>query len=229
MNSTAVISHRGYHHVAAENSLEAFEQAVSMGVDGIETDVRMSADGLPILFHDRVAPDGREVATLSRGQLSEIAGYSVATLDVALETFEDILWNIEVKTPLALDTTKTIVRRYASSRRILITSFWHDLLEEFVEIPSVECGILIAHHPFRDQTAPALLSNKRIRTIVMDYEVLDATFIQSAESHNIRSLVYGAKTWDEHHHCIRSGVHGIITDNPSLALEMTGARAAEWS
>jgi glycerophosphoryl diester phosphodiesterase len=47
-----VIAHRGFSEKYPENSLIAFEKAIEVGVDGIETDVRMSADGIPFIFHD---------------------------------------------------------------------------------------------------------------------------------------------------------------------------------
>src|SRR5262249_3557646 len=48
-----ILGHRGYHATVPENTLEAFAQALALGADGIETDIRLSADELPILFHDR--------------------------------------------------------------------------------------------------------------------------------------------------------------------------------
>src|SRR5512137_157881 len=117
-----ILSHRGYHaDNIPENTLEAFERAVSLGVDGIETDIRMSADGLPILFHDRLAPGGREVSLLTQAELGRLAGYPVPTLESALEHWPDILWNLEIKTPAALEATAAIVRRYRSSRHFLVT------------------------------------------------------------------------------------------------------------
>jgi glycerophosphoryl diester phosphodiesterase len=56
-----VISHRGYHKNVPENTLDAFQATPSLGVDGIETDVRLSRDGELILCHDRVSPDSRKV------------------------------------------------------------------------------------------------------------------------------------------------------------------------
>ena len=49
-----VIAHRGEHGAVPENTMAAFEAAVAVGVNGIETDVRISLDGLPVLIHDRV-------------------------------------------------------------------------------------------------------------------------------------------------------------------------------
>src|SRR5437016_4540429 len=109
-----VLSHRGYHVAAPENTIDAFSAAVAMGVDGIETDIRLSADHLPILFHDRLAPNGVAVASLSRDELSAMVGYQVPTLDTALELFAGVLWNLEIKTPLALEILVQIVKKYRS-------------------------------------------------------------------------------------------------------------------
>lgn len=47
-----VIAHRGASAVAPENSLSAFEEAIKCGADYIETDVHLTADGIPVLMHD---------------------------------------------------------------------------------------------------------------------------------------------------------------------------------
>lgn len=47
-----IIAHRGACFDAPENSLEAFELALRQGADGIELDVHLSADGVPVVCHD---------------------------------------------------------------------------------------------------------------------------------------------------------------------------------
>src|SRR5438132_4195047 len=59
--------HRGARGLKPENTLPSFEAAFDAGVSSVETDVRLSADGMPVLFHDdllteqlcRVAPGSR--------------------------------------------------------------------------------------------------------------------------------------------------------------------------
>src|SRR5260370_24156081 len=97
-----ILSHRGHHQIAPENTLDAFDQAVALGADGLETDIRLSADGLPILFHDRSTADGRSMASLSRAELSELVGYPVPTLGEALDQFSDVFCDLEIKTVAAL-------------------------------------------------------------------------------------------------------------------------------
>src|SRR5262245_23075209 len=119
------IAHRGFHAAIPENTMEAFDAAVALGCDGIETDIRLSADGLPVLVHDRVLPDGQEVSALTRAELSRRLGYEVPTLDEALARHANVLWLLEIKAPAAAPATIEAVQRRLRSRRMMVISFWH--------------------------------------------------------------------------------------------------------
>jgi glycerophosphoryl diester phosphodiesterase len=47
-----IIAHRGFSGNYPENTLLAFEKALDAGADGIETDLQLSCDNVPVLFHD---------------------------------------------------------------------------------------------------------------------------------------------------------------------------------
>jgi glycerophosphoryl diester phosphodiesterase len=47
-----VIGHRGNAAHAPENTLESFAQAIALGVDAVEFDVRLTRDGVPVVIHD---------------------------------------------------------------------------------------------------------------------------------------------------------------------------------
>jgi len=47
-----ILGHRGASAIAPENTLAAFACAIRDGADGIEFDVRLSRDGLPVVIHD---------------------------------------------------------------------------------------------------------------------------------------------------------------------------------
>lgn len=62
-------AHRGGAGLAPENTLEAFGNALSIGVTTLELDVQITQDALPVLSHDRVLVDGEFIAWLTREQL----------------------------------------------------------------------------------------------------------------------------------------------------------------
>src|SRR3954451_14222867 len=81
------LAHRGDWRRGPENSIAAFVAALDVpGCDGVEFDVRLSRDGVPVCYHDdtlaRVHGIDRPVADLSAGELEELG---VPTLAAALE------------------------------------------------------------------------------------------------------------------------------------------------
>ena len=213
-----VIAHRGFHASVPENTMAGFEAAITLGVNGIETDVRISHDGQPVLVHDRVIASGHAVADLTRDEIEQVLGHKVPTLDEALECFPGILWNIEIKTTQSLDLVIGILKRYQVGHRILITSFRHDVVSVCAASLQMECGLLVAHRP---QTLDSLLANcegsPRIDHIVWDYNVLDELLLKQATADGFRNFVYGPVTQSEHQHCRDAGIDGVITDHPLLA------------
>jgi glycerophosphoryl diester phosphodiesterase len=53
MSAIELIAHRGYPRHYPENTLVGFEAAAAAGARFVETDVQLSSDGVPFLFHDR--------------------------------------------------------------------------------------------------------------------------------------------------------------------------------
>ncbi len=210
-----LLAHRGYHQSAPENTLAAFEAAVALGLDGIETDVRLSRDGQALLIHGRVLGNRQQVAELTRREIEQALARPVPTLAEVLERFHDILWNIEIKTPDALPATLEILRRYQKSRRLFVTSFRHELVVRCAELLEVDCGFLVAHHPVQLQELLNRHTDRRnIRSIVWDYNILDEEMLRDTAASGWRSFVYGAVTLSEHQHCAGLNLAGLITDFP---------------
>jgi glycerophosphoryl diester phosphodiesterase len=62
LSSRPIIAHRGASGSAPENTIAAFERAVRQGADAIELDVRLTADGVPVVLHDATLDRTTEVA-----------------------------------------------------------------------------------------------------------------------------------------------------------------------
>lgn len=71
-----LVAHRGFHRFHPENTLPALEAAFTAGMDMVEFDVQLSADGLPFLFHDddgrRLCGDGRELFRLPFSEIEKL-------------------------------------------------------------------------------------------------------------------------------------------------------------
>jgi glycerophosphoryl diester phosphodiesterase len=64
-----IFAHRGASAVERENTVAAFAAAVAMGADGVELDVRRTADGALAVHHDAHLADGRLLVEVAAGDL----------------------------------------------------------------------------------------------------------------------------------------------------------------
>lgn len=98
-----LVAHRGASALAPENSAASFEAAVRVGADAIETDVRLTADGVPVCFHDadlrRLAGDGRRVQDVRLTELWDLVP-QVPTLSEALRITGRMCLLLDVKVAL---------------------------------------------------------------------------------------------------------------------------------
>jgi glycerophosphoryl diester phosphodiesterase len=208
-----VIAHRGNHAEHNENTLAAFESAVKLDVDGIETDVRISSDHHLVLIHDRII-SGREICALTRKEIEHEIGYRVSTLDEALERFPGIIWNVEIKTREGLELIIQVLEKYQSSRTILVTSFRHDVIAICAASLKVDCGLLVAHRPLSLNSLLVDSSDlTRINHIVWDYDILDGPLLKESAAAGYNNFVYGLETESEFEYCKGIDVDGVITDS----------------
>jgi len=72
-----IIAHRGASALAPENTLAAFQKAIEDGAEGIEFDVRLARDGVPVVFHD----PGLKRICRREGRVSNLTAAELAKLD----------------------------------------------------------------------------------------------------------------------------------------------------
>ena len=103
-------AHRGASAHAPENTLEAFELAVRLGAGGLESDVWLTADGVPVLDHDGVVGSRfrrRAISTVDRASLPAHVP-SLAELYDAVGTEHEL--SLDIKDPDALDAVLATAR-----------------------------------------------------------------------------------------------------------------------
>lgn len=104
-----LIAHRGAMAEAPENVAPAFDRAFESGVDGIEFDVQLTADNVPVVFHDQ----GLERITGKKGR---VADYTLAEL----ETMDFGRWFSEAFAGEKIPTLRSVVERYAKRGILMI-------------------------------------------------------------------------------------------------------------
>jgi glycerophosphoryl diester phosphodiesterase len=212
-----LLAHRGYHADAPENTMAAFEAASKIGVDGIETDVRLSADGKAVIIHDRISPKKRAVAELSHRDLESDCGHAVPLLAEILDAFPHVLWNIEIKNAEAWPAARPVLQQFQRTHRLLVTSFRHDVVRQCADELGIECGVLLAHRPLDVMVIIAGCAERpRIKSIVWDYNIVDDSVLRAVSAAGWANYVYGAVTSAEHRRCMALGLTGLITDYPRL-------------
>lgn len=137
LEAPLLLAHRGACLEHVENTLPAFEAALALGVDAVETDLHVCRDGTPVLSHDpdgaRLANDARAIAACSYDevacwQLKDAACAAtarVASLEEALVQFPSACLNIDIKVhdERALTAVLAVIARHRAEPRVLLTSF----------------------------------------------------------------------------------------------------------
>lgn len=128
----------------AENTIAAFEAAIAMGCDYVEFDVRVTADGRPVIFHDDEIGGDDGQLSIARLRSEEIAGAGIIELDTVLALIRGrVKAHVDLKVPgdeialvahivdaLGTDDVIITTAEDASVRRIVAWSRTHapDLL-----------------------------------------------------------------------------------------------------
>jgi glycerophosphoryl diester phosphodiesterase len=234
----AVIAHRGVHTREPENTLAAFAEALALGVDGVELDVRLTACGRLICFHDpytrRLLGRSGRVKHLPLEQLLEEqvrhpAGRRrpVATLDEALSLLSDsveIILDLKQETvrgtPLEAETVASL-RRHGLSDSVVLSSFNPWVLKRARQIAPEFRTALIAG----TRLGLSLFQPAYCDTLHVTHSLLASRAVESL-GRKARVVVWTVDRQGLLPRPIPDFVRGIITNRPRHWLAVRGASRA---
>ncbi|HJQ20256.1 MAG TPA: glycerophosphodiester phosphodiesterase family protein, partial [Gemmatimonadaceae bacterium] len=137
-----VIAHRGNRVAAPENTIPALRQALDMGVDALEFDVRMTRDDVAVVIHDATVDrttngagrvDAYDLASLraldAGARCVGAARTHIPTLEEVFDAFRDTPLVIEIKELAALDATLALIRRFGVEHRVVVGSAENAVME----------------------------------------------------------------------------------------------------
>jgi glycerophosphoryl diester phosphodiesterase len=154
-----IIAHRGASGVAPENTIPAFRLAVQQGADALELDVRLTADGVPVVLHDaaldRTTDRGGPLGDLSFASLRAVDAGARFSLDggrsfpfrggaaripalaEVLRGFPEVPILLEIKEVSAQEPVRQVVVEERAIERCVLASEHHAALDRFRTTPFV--------------------------------------------------------------------------------------------
>ncbi|MCS6801357.1 MAG: glycerophosphodiester phosphodiesterase [Chloroflexota bacterium] len=226
MSRWRLIAHRGASAEVTENTLAAFDLAARHGADAVECDVRLTRDGVPVVFHDadlvRLAGRPERVDSLTAAEVAAVrleGGHRIPTLA------ETLVWSrtglpliIEVKSgadPVLMARQVAAVAAAVGGTVAALSSFSPRLLEALAaSLPEVPRA-LVADLPAEDAAvqaravgAAALHLAVRRWTGAPPFE---PTFVWTVDDVSAAGRLLG------------EGARGIFTNRPAALAALRGS------
>lgn len=244
MAKCKVISHRGANLDAPQNTIPAFVRSLEIGVDGFETDIHLSSDGVPVVCHNYTIDDtsnGKgEVKSMTYEELrsydfgswfsDKFKGTKIPSVEEFLtlcETADIEIMNIEIKPPLDGDMSivaKTIeaVKAHGLFDKLLISSFSADVLVECKKVdPECKTGYLYApnkKHSYTHMLFGYVEFAKKIKADYLHPHFLSVNrrYVRRLHENGIGINVWTVDKEKTARKLLKLGVDGIITNDPIM-------------
>ncbi len=219
-NKTLIFGHRGYPHKFPENSLNGFAYAIEHGIDGLEFDVHLTQDNVPVIMHDEKinrTTNGRgkirdyTYQELQQFYLTDGERIPKLTELLALASQKPVHLNLEFKTNkihypnierIVLDT----VSQYDLVNPVIYSSFSLETLKDAYRISPSQQYCLLADHPLRNP-----------RELMIEAHLAGLHLHRYQPIANVKERIWTIDDPETQRKLLAKHVAGIITDDFELA------------
>ena len=244
-----VISHRGANMVAPQNTLPAFRKSFEIGCDGVETDIHLTKDGIPVLCHNfTIDETSTGKGAIKEMTLEELLQYDFGSYkgeefkETKIPLLEDFIklckennvevLNIELKSEVLGEapidfprTTIELAKKYDMFDKLLISSFDPAILVVCKKLdPECKTGLLYA--PDTKMGRKIMLKPfKFAKEIKADAlhpfsALVTKNYMKKAHKEGFMVNPWTVNKEREIKRMIACGVNGIITDDPGLCNKL---------
>jgi glycerophosphoryl diester phosphodiesterase len=227
-----IIAHRGASAHAPENTLAAFERAVQLGANFIESDLHLTRDAHFVAIHDHTlerTTNGQgfvhdhtlaELRELDAGKWydREFMGEKIPTLEevLAFSHRHDVVFYLEVKYEVAWGMHHALVaalRSTGSAARTVVISFDATTLHALRKLdPSLMLGLLVEKP---DTDFIRLATSVGARQICAATAIVTPELVSKAHQSDLHVVAWTVNTVEEMRTTLSAGVEGIMTDFPA--------------
>ena len=230
-----IIGHRGASAAAPENTMAAFREAIAVGADGIEFDVRLTRDDVPVVIHDRTlhrtARLPHRIADLTWSELQPL-DQTVPSLDELLTLFESnkLLMYLEIKCDSAaerlplVEASCKLINQHSLKEHVIVGCFDLPTLKvvrqidpEIKTAASFELAISTAS-PLSDQRILAQAVSVDASALALHYRLARKRLVEKAKLAGLWVAVWTVDdpTWIERARAL--GIDALITNDPAAML-----------
>ena len=233
-----IIGHRGAAAYAPENTLEGLHTAADMGIDWVEFDVKLTKDGVPILFHDesleRTTNGGdllvaqvtyEEIKQFEAGSWfsDSFAGIKIPTLEEAIEVLlnRNLGVNVEIKPcpgreKETAEVVLDILSHYWDDHdRLLISIFQHVSLETAFDMAEDWHRALLLGEEWPENWKE-LAEYLKVSTVNLDGRKVEREQVEDVVDLGLPILAYTINTQEEARRLLSWGVDGFFSDSPDV-------------
>ncbi len=230
-----VFAHRGASHAAPQNTLAAFRAAVEAGADGVELDVYLTSDGVPVVMHDETVQTTTNgygyITEMPLAQVQELdagstfgpsfAGEHVPTLEAVLAELGDrLLFNIELKpSPRQKgleEAVAALVARMGLEQRVWFSSFRPYTLYTIRKFaPTVPCGMLYDPMSFSTRFLGAVTPHEALHPQLV---LIHRGMVRRLHRRGMRVVAWTVDAVADAERLAKWGVDVVITNEPARLL-----------
>ena len=225
---SAVFAHRGCTEGVTENTIEAFVEARRLGADGVELDVRLTADGGLAIHHDAEVPGLGAIAEL---EVADLPAHVPLLADV-LAVCEGMVVNVEIKNApqdpgwdageAVAALTAAAIEEAGWTSRVLVSSFQvATLLAVQAADGRLDLGALWG---FGTAPEPALVAAAEAGFSAVHPFVasVDTALIERAHAMGLAVNVWTVNAPEDLRAMVAAGADTVITDRLREALAIAG-------
>lgn len=220
MREPLIIGHRGASAVAPENTMAAFEAAIAAGADGIEFDMRLSRDGVPVIIHDDTLRRTHGLrSAVNALTADELVKLNVPTLRQLFELMvqNSLLLCLEIKAsaPELPELCCRLVNEFSFEERVIVECFDLNVLK------SVDLKTAALFEP-RIYTETNLIDRAQAvgaSVLALHHRLAKPDLVEKARQAGLRVVVWTVDdpAWIERARAMR--IEAVITNDPAMMIE----------
>ncbi len=228
-----VLAHRGGAEESYENTTESFEYSQLLGCEFIETDVQVSSDGIPYIFHDddlkRILNKPVRFDSLSSNEIDDLSIFNsckIPKLSDTLLRFPNLCFQIDFKTDEVVMPALDVINDMNVFDRVCIASFSSKRLQNVRSLYPDLCISMGPNEVFKTLLASLNLFKGEIPgdclQIPMSYygiKIVSKRFVDFVHSRGLKIMIWTINDIKTFKYLIDLGVDGIITDKPKLLFQ----------